>query len=221
MIPLKDNIPHLRKPYITVTILIVNVLVFIGQVMLGRNAEQLINVFGFVPARLFTDIGPALKTIPLFSSLFLHGSLMHLLGNMLFLWVFADNVEDRLGHLRFLFFYLTCGVAASMIHALFNLSSRLPTIGASGAIAGVLGAYFLLYPRAKVLTLVPIFIFFEVIEIPAFYFLGFWFLFQFVLGLFSLGFDCCSGIALWAHIGGFLSGILLLFLFLPKRLRQK
>ncbi len=215
MIPLKDNIPHYRKPYVTVALLIINCAVFAIQLMMGRHMEQFIYMFGFVPVRLFSEVSVVVKTLPVLSSMFMHGSLLHLAGNMLFLWVFADNVEDRLGHFRFLIFYLACGVAATVVHTLFNLRSPLPTIGASGAIAGVLGAYFLLFPRARVLTLIPIFIFWQIVEIPAFFFLGFWFVFQFVLGLFSLGFDCCGGIAFWAHIGGFAAGIGLLFLMLP------
>jgi len=147
--------------------------------------------------------------------MFMHANFLHLFGNCLYLWIFADNVEDRLGHLNFLIFYLLCGISATFVHTLFNLHSKIPTIGASGAIAGVLGAYFLMFPSARVLTLIPFFFFWEIVEIPAFFFLGFWFLYQFMLGVFSL--SATGGIAFWAHIGGFVTGMFLLNLFYKKK----
>ena len=140
--------------------------------------------------------------------MFLHGGWFHVGGNMLYLWIFGDNVEDRLGHVRFLFFYLLCGVAAGIAHIFTNPHSSAPTIGASGAIAGVLGAYFFLYPRAKVLTLLPLGIYFQIIELPAFFFLGFWLLIQSISGVASLAVrgEVTGGIAWWAHIGGFVAG---------------
>jgi len=151
--------------------------------------------------------------------MFLHGGWLHLFGNMLYLWIFGDNVEDRLGHLRYLIFYLLSGIGASFVHIWLNPSSRLPTIGASGAIAGVMGAYFTLYPRARVITLLPFFFFFYLVEIPAFFFLGFWFILQFVSGSTALLTRLPhGGIAWWAHVGGFLFGATLNFLFRkPKR----
>jgi membrane associated rhomboid family serine protease len=143
---------------------------------------------------------------PFFTSMFLHGGWLHLLGNMLYLYIFGDNVEDALGHVRYLLFYLACGVAASVTHLALNLDSVVPTVGASGAIAGVLGAYFLLYPKAKVLTLLPIFIFIQIVEIPAFLFLGFWFLLQFISGTVASASQNAGGVAWWAHIGGFAAG---------------
>ena len=217
MIPLRDNIPHRRKPVITTAILVLNVVVFLYQLGLGGGVESFIKTYGFVPQRLsLSSISLGAKLLPLFSSMFIHGGFLHLAGNCLYLWIFADNVEDKLGHVNFLIFYLVCGVAASLLHALFNLSSKVPAIGASGAIAGVLGAYFLMFPRARVVTLLPLFIFWQIIEIPAFFFLGFWFVLQFLFGLVSLG-ATGAEIAFWAHIGGFISGMLLVKLFMRRR----
>jgi len=144
--------------------------------------------------------------------MFLHGGWLHLLGNMWSLWIFGDNVEDRLGHLRYLLFYLLCGVAAACLHVLLNFGSRLPAVGASGAIAGVMGAYFVLYPRARILTLIPLLLIFPVIEIPAYVFLGAWFFIQFANAFFEFfsGAKALAGIAWWAHVGGFVAGIVLL-----------
>jgi len=217
MIPLKDNIPHRRLPVITTFLLLVNILVFIYQHLLRYEIlERLIYIYGFVPQRIFMpDISFRTKIISLFTSMFMHANFLHLFGNCLYLWIFADNVEDRLGHLNFLIFYLLCGISATFVHTLFNLHSKIPTIGASGAIAGVLGAYFLMFPSARVLTLIPFFFFWEIVEIPAFFFLGFWFLYQFMLGVFSL--SATGGIAFWAHIGGFVAGMFLLNLFYKKK----
>jgi membrane associated rhomboid family serine protease len=212
MIPLRDNIPHYRKPIVTVSIIIVNVLIFIYESSLGEKLEQFIYLYGFIPNSLLLSGDLFTKIKPLFTSMFLHASWLHLTGNMLFMWIFADNVEDKLGHSRFLAFYLACGLFASLIHSLLNLSSPIPTIGASGAIAGVLGAYFAMFPYAKVLTLIPFFIFWEIVELPAFFFLGVWFIYQFFLGVFSIG-GLAGGIAFWAHIGGFIGGMLLLRIF--------
>jgi membrane associated rhomboid family serine protease len=215
MIPLRDNIPHRRLPIITVMLILINIFVFIYELFLGDDLRNFIYLYGFVPQKLFLPISLKDKFFPLFSSMFLHGSWAHLLGNILFMWIFADNVEDRLGHFNFLIFYLSCGIIASLIHAFFNLGSKVPVVGASGAIAGVLGAYFTMFPYARVLTLVPFFIFWEVVELPAFFFLGIWFVYQFLLGLFSIG-SMGAGIAFWAHVGGFVGGIFLLKFFLRK-----
>jgi rhomboid family protein len=182
---------------------------------MGWEVDTFVAIFGVVPYRLGIPVSAVAKFLPYLTSMFLHAGFWHLAGNCLYLWVFGDNVEDKLGHGRFLLFYLLCGIAASALHTLFNLHSPIPAIGASGAIAGVLGAYFVLFPRAKVLTLLPILIFWQIIEIPAFFFLGFWFLYQFLLGVFSFGGG--SGIAFWAHIGGFIAGIILLRVFLKMR----
>jgi membrane associated rhomboid family serine protease len=190
-----------------------NTAAFALELSMGDRLGEFINLYGMIPARIlaiFSD-SPSLlvwAVIPFFSSIFLHAGWLHFLGNMLYLWIFGDNVEDRLGHFRYLLFYLATGVAASVIHLASNPSSDIPTIGASGAIAGVMGAYFLLYPGAKVVTLVPIFYFIQIVELPAFLFLGFWFLLQFLSGSVALMAESGSagGVAWWAHIGGFGAG---------------
>jgi membrane associated rhomboid family serine protease len=160
-------------------------------------------------ANYWQSTGLLSGALPLLTSMFLHGGWLHFLGNMLYLWVFGDNIEDRIGHFGFLGFYLTCGLAAAFLHIFTNTASIVPTVGASGAIAGVLGAYLVLFPGARVLTLVPIFFFFQLIELPALVFLGFWFVMQFFSGAMSLaaGEQQMGGTAWWAHIGGFVTGI--------------
>jgi membrane associated rhomboid family serine protease len=167
--------------------------------------------WGLVPVRLVQGFaaGPdaALASLPpLLTSMFLHGGWLHLVGNLWYLWIFGDNVEDRLGHLRFLLFYLAAGLAAAAVHVLSGPAAHVPTIGASGAVAGVLGAYLVLYPRARVLTLLPLFPFFQVVALPAVLLLGLWLLFQFVSGTLSLG-STGGGVAWWAHVGGFVFGM--------------
>lgn len=217
MIPLRDNIPHNRKPIITVLILAVNVMVFLYELSSGEGLREFVYSYGFVPQSLFLPAGLFLKLKPLFTSIFLHGGWTHLIGNMLFLWIFADNVEDRLGHFNFLVFYIGCGVIASLVHLIMNTHSNIPTVGASGAIAGVLGAYMVMFPNARILTVIPFFIFLHIAEVPAFIFLGIWFIYQFFLGIGSIGSSIGGGIAFWAHIGGFIAGIALLRLFRRRR----
>ncbi len=209
MIPFKDNIPSRTIPFITVLIIILNVLVFVFEISLGpRTLQAFIYAFGVVPAQFLAE--PYI--VPFFTSMFLHGGWMHLIGNMWYLWIFGDNVEDKLGHFRFLLFYLLCGLGAGIVHMALNVNSVIPSVGASGAIAGVLGAYMLSYPGARVLTLVPIFIFIQVIEIPALVVLFFWFVMQLFSGMASLAVATTSsgGVAWWAHIGGFVIGMILL-----------
>lgn len=218
MIPLRDNIPSHTTPVVNFALIGVNVLVFLFELSLGTELQKWIHVFGMVPERIVYIVFDApqyfyIALISLFSSMFLHGGFLHIIGNMLFLYIFGDNVEDALGHVRYLVFYLGCGIAASMAQLIVHPGSRIPTIGASGAIAGVMGAYFLLYPHSKVLTLIPIFFFFQVFEIPAVIFLGLWFLIQFFLGSFSIaGASGSAGVAFWAHIGGFAVGAGYIFL---------
>jgi membrane associated rhomboid family serine protease len=157
--------------------------------------------------------------LPIFTSMFLHGGWLHFLGNMLYLWIFGDNVEDRLGHLRYLVFYVLCGVAAALLHIFTNHGSTLPTVGASGAIAGVLGAYLVFFPGARVLALVPILFFFQLMELPALIFLGFWFVIQFFSGALSLASQPVGGTAWWAHIGGFMAGVIYAFKFKRRSTR--
>jgi membrane associated rhomboid family serine protease len=214
MIPLRDTNRSRTIPFITILFIVLNGVVFLFELSLGRQLTKLFFIFGVVPSHYFSSqywerTGLLVGLLPLLTSMFLHGGWLHFLGNMLYLWIFGDNVEDRLGHWRFIVFYLVCGLAAALLHIITNPSSKLPTVGASGAIAGVLGAYLVLYPGSRVLTLVPILFFFQLIELPALLFLGFWFVMQFFSGAMSLtaGGDV-GGTAWWAHIGGFCAGIL-------------
>ncbi|HUT83353.1 MAG TPA: rhomboid family intramembrane serine protease [Thermodesulfobacteriota bacterium] len=222
MIPLKDNIPSRTFPFVNISIIIINIVVFLYEVSLGPYLGRFIFHFGVIPSKFFLLLSsetfyPVPAFLPLFSSLFLHGGWLHLLGNMLYLWIFGDNVEDVLGHIRYLLFYLLCGIGAGMTHIITQSGSQVPTIGASGAIAGVMGAYFILFPRARVVTLIPIFIFLQFIEIPAFFFLAFWLIMQLFFGAFSGSSSYSGGIAFWAHIGGFACGMLLLLFFKRQR----
>ena len=214
MIPLRDVIPSRTTPYVTVTIIILNALAWFFEISMPREElSRFLQVWGVVPA--------AFIPLTLFSSMFLHGSWSHVIGNMWYLWIFGDNVEDRLGHGRFIGFYLLCGVIASFGQIMLDPGSTLPMIGASGAIAGVMGGYFVLYPQSRVLTLIPLIIFWEFIELPAIMLLGFWFLMQ----LFSAGAIAASshggGVAFMAHVAGFLCGAAAIFLFRqPERPEQ-
>lgn len=215
MIPLRDVIPSRTTPYVTIGIIAVNALAFWFELSLPAGARQvLIRDFGLVPA--------AFAWPTLLSSMFLHGGWLHIVGNMWFLWIFGDNVEDRLGHLRYLVFYLMCGAVAAFAQAMVSPESYVPTIGASGAIAGVMGAYFVLYPTSRVLTLIWLFVFVDIVEIPAVFFLGIWFLMQLFSGVGSVAHTAGSqgGIAFWAHVTGFLTGIAAVFVFRkPERQR--
>jgi membrane associated rhomboid family serine protease len=219
MIPLRDLNPRRGVPVVTVLLIVINSLLFLYELRLGGDLDAFISSVAFVPARYLGEgidlsLWSEAATSTLLS-MFLHGGWMHLLGNMLFLWIFGDNVEDRLGHLRFLIFYLLAGFAATLAQALADPSSTVPEIGASGAISGVLGAYLLLYPRARIVTLVFFGFFIRLVEVPALVFLPFWFLIQFISGLAALATTSSAqgGVAFFAHIGGFLAGVLLLFLF--------
>ena len=209
-------------------LIIVNVLCFGYQLKLGPHAGQFMMEYGFVPARFMAlqqyDFFDLSRFPSVLSSMFLHGGLMHLVSNMWMLWIFGDNVEDSMGHGPYLIFYLVCGGLSVFAQAWAAPQSTLPLVGASGAISGVLGAYLLTYPRAKILTLVPVFIFFYMMDVPAFFFLGFWFLFQFLQGyvqLISVGPAGQGGVAWWAHIGGFGAGILLAMLFKAQQFLSK
>lgn len=216
MIPLKDEIRAVHRPVVTYVLLGLNIAVFLYEMSLGRGMNEFFQRFGAVPYDLFHPTGPAVY-LTLVSSMFLHGGFAHILGNMLFLWVFADNIEDRIGHVKFLFFYLACGICGALLHAVTATSSRTPMVGASGAISGVLGAYILLYPRARILALVPIGFFMRTTYLSAFFFLGIWIVYQVLLGLLSL--RTSAGIAYFAHIGGFAAGLLLVLPF--KLIRAK
>ena len=217
MIPLRDVIPSRTFPFFTIAFIVLNTIAFLFEQSLSRpELEQFVHVYGVVPVRL--------EPITVFTSMFLHAGWGHFLGNMLFLWIFGDNVEDRLGHARFVAFYLLCGIAAVFAHVYMNPTSRIPTIGASGAIAGVLGGYFVLYPHSRVLALLPLFIIWEVIEVPAILFLGMWFLMQFYyVGLAAVRTGAeGGGVAFWAHIAGFVAGMAgVLVLRKPSRSRWR
>jgi membrane associated rhomboid family serine protease len=203
MIPLRDIIPSRTTPYVTISLISLNVLVFLYELSLGRGVDAFTLYWGLVPA--------AFSWVTVFTSMFLHGGLLHVAGNMLYLWIFGDNVEDRMGHGRFLVFYLLCGVAAALAQTITAPDSVVPMVGASGAIAGVMGAYFVLYPKSRIVTLIPLFFFFQVIEVPAILFLGIWFVMQFLSGVGSIvttaGGGPAGGVAFWAHVAGFVAGI--------------
>lgn len=214
MIPLRDTIKSKTTPYVNYALIISCGIVFLYEITLGSNAEAFLWRFGVIPSDVTNAIRGRYISIPAFipliTSMFLHGGLFHIGGNMLFLYVFGDNVEDKLGHAAYLVFYLLCGIGAAAVEVFFHPTSQVPLIGASGAIAGVLGAYFILYPRARVLTLIPLIIIFPVVELSAFFFLGFWFIMQFLQGSLSYGASASGGVAWWAHAGGFLFGAALL-----------
>ena len=216
MIPIRDINRSEHFPVVNVGIIGLNVLAFIWQLSQGPQIQQALYLYGIVPIRysdptISVDFTTLQQFLPFVTSMFLHGGFLHIIGNMWFLYIFGDNIEDQLGSFRYLTFYLLCGVVAGLIHLFTNWDSKIPTIGASGAIAGVMGGYLLLYPRAKILTLIPIFIFFQFVEIPAYIFLGIWFIIQ----LFSAGATSSEvgGVAFWAHVGGFACGLALVKLF--------
>jgi membrane associated rhomboid family serine protease len=216
MIPLRDVIPSRTTPFMTITLIVVNALVFLYELSLGERIEEFVLYLGLVPA--------AFSFVTLFTSMFLHGGFLHFAGNMLYLWIFGDNVEDRMGHGRFLVFYLLCGIAAALAQTITNPDSVVPMVGASGAIAGVMGAYFVLYPRSRILTLLPFFVFWQLIEVPAIFFLGIWFLMQFLSGVGSIvtatAGEPSGGVAFWAHVAGFVAGISAIGVFRrPERQR--
>src|SRR4030042_1382028 len=214
MIPLRDNIPSLTRRAVNYTLIGLNVLVFLGELGLGPHLGGFIQVFGFIPGRFLSQLwhGSFLAMfLPMFTSMFLHGGWFHLIGNMWTLYIFGDIVEDTLGPGLFLALYFICGVAACLAQFLTGPTSTMPMVGASGAIAGIMGAYFALFPWARVLTLIPLFPFFPIIEGPAYIFLGFWFLLPFFSGTLSiLGPGMKGGVAFFAHVGGFAAGYLLL-----------
>ncbi len=205
LFPYKDDNPRILVPYVTYAIISINVLIFIFQLNMGMVSSvaerEFIYRFGFIPSNF--------SMVTLFTSMFLHGGFSHIMGNMWFLWVFGDNVEGILGHIKFAAFYILCGLAATMSQLFVNSNSTIPMIGASGAIAGVLGMYMIRFPHARVHVFAFIIIFFTTFRVPAMFVLGFWFFNQLTNGLGSLGFDTTGGVAWFAHIGGFISGIIL------------
>ena len=214
MIPLRDVIPTRTWPVVTVGLILLNVLVFVHEQTLGRQAlEQFVLEWGLVPADFAWD--------RVVTSMFLHGGWAHIGGNMLYLWIFGDNVEDRLGHVRYLIFYLLCGAFAACAQTYIHGSSLIPMIGASGAISGVLGAYLVLFPHSRVQTIVPIVFFIQLLEVPAIVLLGLWFLMQLLSGVGSLGARSdVGGVAFWAHVAGFVAGLGFVYVFKQPE-RQK
>lgn len=218
MIPLRDSTPSGSTPYVTIVIIILNSLIWLYQASLGPRLDQFIVQYGLVPLRFLHPYSMQSSVLegaltPLISSIFMHAGWMHIIGNMWFLWIFGDNIEDRLGHLRFAIFYLLCGIGAALIQVSFHPTSRLPMVGASGAISGVLGAYLVSYPTARIYTLFIFFFIIRFLELPAFFFLVLWFVFQLISGAAELGAGRdTGGVAYWAHMGGFVVGIFLLWL---------
>jgi membrane associated rhomboid family serine protease len=216
MIPLRDSNRSRNFPVMNWIIIGVNVLVFLYELGLSNGElERFVNAFALVPARLEAD--PTTFALTVFSSMFMHAGWFHILSNVWVLYIFGDNVEDRMGPIAYLFFYLLGGVAAALLQTFIDQSSLVPVLGASGAIAGVLGAYIFLFPGARVVTLVPIFFFISLVDIPAVVFLGFWFVSQLFSGLAAIGTEAAQGVAWWAHIGGFLVGLVLCPFFLRRQ----
>ncbi len=220
MIPYKDDNPTVHFPVITILLIVVNTLVFLYQISSNTDSRAIVYSYGVIPYNLLhgnEGIGSPIA-INIFTSMFLHGGILHLAGNMLYLWIFGNNIEDRIGVFRFIIFYLLCGAIATYTHAITDPSSRIPMIGASGAISGILGAYLVLFPRARIHTLIFFGFFIQVIKIPAIIVIGFWIVIQFMNGMLSKGlYGSGGGVAWFAHIGGFLAGVILIKLFLKKR----
>ena len=226
MIPLSDANPTRRTPFVNWILIGINVLVFVYELSLPtRQLDRLIFTLGAIPNNISFAIAHPLQTpfsiwLTLISSQFLHGGWLHIIGNMLFLWIFGDNVEDVLGHFSYLIFYLFSGTLANLIQTFIGGESHLPTIGASGAIAGVLGAYLVLYPWARVRILIPVIFFLWTVQVPALLVLGWWFVQQFLYGAASLSSVASEGIAFWAHVGGFVSGMILILPFIGRVYRR-
>jgi membrane associated rhomboid family serine protease len=220
MIPIRDENPTRTVSFVTVGLIAANLLVFIHELRLPGEAQAraFFADFALTPAHL-AHAPSAAAYATVFTSMFLHAGWMHLIGNMWFLWVFGRNIEDSVGHIRFIVFYLLCGMAAAAAQVAISPESVTPMIGASGAISGVLGAYLLLFPRARVLTLVPIWIFLQFIRVPAVIFLALWFLVQLLSGMAMREFNVTGGVAFWAHVGGFVAGLLLIPIFKKRGVR--
>lgn len=229
MIPLRDSAPNSRFPLVNITLILINVVVFLYQQMLPvAEIQQFILTYGMIPAELTKSFSgllrigqgtgaPANAALPLISANFLHGGWLHLIGNMVYLWVFGDNIEGHLGHLRYLLIYLLMGAVSQLFHVAANPLSAIPLVGASGAIAGVLGAYFILFPRSRVLTLVPLGFFITFVHVPAVIFLAFWFLLQLFNATLTMG---VQPVAWWAHVGGFIIGLAVGLTTLKNRVRR-
>jgi rhomboid family protein len=224
-IPLNDHIRRRTFWISTLALITANVMAFLFELSLGRDVNRLVFLFGIIPARYTTPQGLAAMTaggffVPIFTSMFLHGGWLHLLGNMLFLFVFGRSIEDRFGHLKFLVIYFLSGLGGALLHIVLNAGSRVPSIGASGAIAGILGAYLVSFPSARITTLIPLLFFFWTVEIPALLILGYWFVIQFFSGFEMLAIQSATqggGVAWWGHVGGFVIGLFLAVVLRPQR----
>jgi membrane associated rhomboid family serine protease len=219
LIPYKDDNPTTSVPFVTIIIVALNITFFLLELLSPRDTQYLVFAYGAIPKDIlsFHSDQPIPAVFTLFTSMFMHGGLLHIGGNMLYFWIFGNNIEDRLGHLRFIFFYLFCGIFAAYAHALSSPHSEVPMIGASGAISGILGAYVLLFPTARVHTVVFFGFFIQVIRIPALIVIGFWAIIQFVSGLITQGILHQGGTAWFAHVGGFIAGLLTIKLWMPRR----
>ena len=226
MLPIGDDNSNVTiTPVVTYSLVAINILVFIYELMLGDHLNRFFQAYSVIPREVVSgvDLPPIIAPLPvyatIFTSMFMHGGFMHVAGNMLYLWIFGDNVEDEMGSVRFLVFYLICGILASVAHIMSNPASRVPSLGASGAIAGVLGGYLLLFPKQRVKVWMGLL--FGIVEMPAIIVIGLWGLLQFVSGIGSLSENTAQtgGVAYWAHIGGFVAGMALVFLFRKKRKR--
>ncbi|GAN33437.1 MAG: rhomboid family intramembrane serine protease [Candidatus Brocadia sp. AMX2] len=225
MIPIRDRNPSGTFPFITVGIIFINVVVFLIELSAGPSLDSLLFQFGIVPIKVsysaeIPDSTFVNTYFPFLSYMFFHGGFVHLIGNMWYLWIFGDNIEDTLGHFKFALFYLICGIGSAMVHVYFNSQSGIPCVGASGAIAGVLGAYMVTFPRARILVIIPLFIIWQMMELPAIFVLGFWFLIQFFSGAATISSVQGGGVAWWAHIGGFVLGVILIKTFPKSRYRH-
>ena len=216
MIPIRDQIPTRITPVVNYLLIAVNILVFIFMLLAGPSQEALVYTFAMIPSNFLNGVGAG-DVFDIFTSMFMHGGFAHIAGNMLYLWIFGDNVEDRLGHTKYLMFYLVGGVAASLAHLFTNPNSQIPTVGASGAIAAVLGAYLVLYPKSRIATFIPIGYFLRLTMLPAAVVLGFWFVMQLFSGVLSFGAADVGGVAFWAHVGGFAAGVVMALLIPPAR----
>jgi membrane associated rhomboid family serine protease len=223
LIPYRDDNPTRTFPFVTIGIVVLNTVVYLVGLFAPLQEEEIVFSFGAIPHNLLTfdTTQPVHPLITVFSSMFLHGGLFHLGGNMLYLWIFGNNIEDSLGHFRFLFFYLASGLIAAYAHALTDAASLTPMIGASGAVSGVLGAYLLLFPQARIHTIVILGFFWQVVRVPALIVIGFWAIIQLVSGMLATGLAARGGVAWFAHVGGFLFGLITIRLWLPRRRTQE
>jgi membrane associated rhomboid family serine protease len=222
LIPFKDDNPTSTFPFVTIGLIVINTLVFLWTVTSSFKLSQIVYLYGAIPQNLLSleKTQPIHPMITIFTSMFLHGGFFHLAGNMLYLWIFGNNIEDVLGHFRFILFYIFSGIVAAYSHAITEAHSLIPMIGASGAVSGILGAYLLLFPHARVHTLIFFGFFVQIIRIPAVVVIGFWIVIQVINGILSKGLVNQGGVAWFAHIGGFLSGLLTIRLWMPKRKKK-